>query len=57
MGENNGFVKVFFVIFALMFLVPLIMTFKTMLPDITISPLAIILIIIGFIFKNITFSW
>ena len=49
MGENNGFVKVFFVIFTLMFLIPLISTLKTMFPNITLNPLAVILIILVFI--------
>lgn len=49
MGENNGFIKVFIIIFAIMFLMPFIIVFKTMFPNITISPLAIILIILGFI--------
>lgn len=49
MEENNGFMKVFIIIFALMFFMPLIMTFRTMLPDFTLNPLAIILIVLGFI--------
>ena len=49
MGENNGFMRVFIIIFAILFFMPIIMTFKTMLPDVTLSPIAIILIIIGFI--------
>ena len=49
MGENNGFIKIFFIIFALAFLAPVIMTLRTMFPNITLNPLAIILIILGFI--------
>ena len=49
MGENNNFIKIFFIIFALMFLMPIIMTLRTMFPNITLNPLAIVLIIIGFI--------
>ncbi len=49
MGENNNFIKIFFIIFALVFLMPAIMTLRTLFPNITLSPLAIILIILGFI--------
>ncbi len=49
MGENNGFVKIFFIIFAFMFLLPIIMTLRELFPNITLSPTAIILIILGFV--------
>lgn len=49
MGENNGFMKVFIIIFALIFLMPVIMTLRTLFPNITLNPLAVVLIIIGFI--------
>lgn len=49
MGENNGFIKVFFIIFAIIFCIPLIMAFGTMFPFITLNPFAVMLIILGFI--------
>jgi len=49
MGENNNFIKIFFAIFALMFFTPAIMALRTLFPNITLSPLAIVLIVLGFI--------
>lgn len=49
MGENNNFVKIFFIIFALMFFMPMLMMFRTVFPNITLNPLVIVLIILGFI--------
>lgn len=49
MEENNAVIKIFFIIFAVVFLTPFIMVFRTILPDITLNPFAVILIIIGFI--------
>jgi len=47
MGENNTFIKIFVAIFAIMFFMPLIIVFRTFFPNITASPLLIILIILG----------
>lgn len=49
MESNNNFVKIFFIFFAFAFFIPIFMTFRTMFPDITISPIAILLIILGFV--------
>ncbi len=49
MDENNGFVKIFFIIFALIFLMPILVAVRTMFPNITLNPVAILLIILGFI--------
>lgn len=49
MGENNSFIKIFIIIFACMFFIPLITVVGTIFPNITLNPLVVILIIIGFI--------
>ena len=49
MGENNNFIKIFFAFFALMFFIPIITMIRTIFPNLTLNPLAIILIILGFI--------
>ncbi len=49
MEGNNNFVKIFFIFFAFAFFIPIFMTFRTMFPDITISPIAILLIVLGFV--------
>ena len=49
MGENNVFIKIFFVILALVFLVPVITMLKMLFPNSTLNPISVILIILGFI--------
>lgn len=49
MGENNNFGKIIFIIFFVFALIPFVTIFTTMFPNITINPLAVVLIIIGFI--------
>ena len=47
--EDNSFVKVFFVIFILMMLFPLITTFTTLFPDFKLSGVTILLIVLAVI--------
>ena len=47
--ENNNLSKVIIIIFAIIFLIPVITTIRMLLPSITLNPLMIILIIIGVI--------
>lgn len=50
MEENNNIViKIFLIIFAIAFFSPLLMILRTMFPNFTLNPLAVILIILGFI--------
>lgn len=47
--EGNNFVKLFLVFFALMFLMPIIIMARTMFPNLILNPIAVVLIILGFI--------
>ena len=47
MEDNNKVIIIFFVFFALIFLIPLIITVRQVFPDLNLSPVAIVLIIIG----------
>ena len=49
MENNNKFVIIFFIFFALVFLFPIISTFRMMFPNFTLNPLSIMLIVLGFI--------
>lgn len=47
--EENKIFKIFLMFFIIIFLIPVILMVRTMLPGITINPVAAILIILGFI--------
>lgn len=49
MEPSDKFVKIFFIIMALIFLIPFITILRMIFPNITLSPLAIVLIILGVI--------
>lgn len=49
MEGNNKFITIFFIFFALVFFMPVFLTFRTMFPNFTLNPLAVVLIILGFI--------
>jgi len=47
--ENDNITKIVLIIFCLVFLIPILMTFRTMFPVFRLNPIAITLIILGFI--------
>ena len=49
MEGNNNFIKIFLIFFAIAFFMPIIMMVRTMFPNITLNPLSVGLIVIGFI--------
>ena len=49
MGENNGFLKIIIIIFMVISLAPMVIAFRTVFPNVTLNPFAIVLISIGFI--------
>jgi len=49
MEGNNNFIKIFFIFFAIVFFIPILSTARMMFPNLTISPMAVLLIILGFV--------
>ena len=49
MESNDKIVKIVFIFLALMFFIPIISTFRVMFPDLTLNPIAVLLIVLGFI--------
>ena len=49
MGEKSGFEKIFLIIFAIAFLFPVITAIRTFFPNITLNPIAVVLIVLGII--------
>ena len=49
MGEKSGFEKIFLIIFAIVFLFPVITAIRTFFPNITLNPIAVVLIVLGII--------
>ena len=49
MEDNNGFVKIFFIIFAIIFFIPIFTMLREFFPNFTLSPTTMLLIVLGFI--------
>ena len=49
MEGNNKFITIFFIFFAIVFFIPILTTLRMMFPNFTLNPLAVLLIVIGFV--------
>ena len=47
--EGNNFLKIFFILFAIAFFAPIFIAARTFFPNFTLSPIAILLIVLGFV--------